>query len=88
VWPPGLHEFDLVFDVPGTTDTILLKDVKHHVKTVLMGHFDSFIDTEHDNSFHAVLVSLEKRFHQRIKALEKNTCCHNSKVLFCSYMIQ
>jgi len=40
VWPPGLREFDLVFDVPGTPDTILLKDVKRHVKTVLMGHFD------------------------------------------------
>ena len=38
VWPPGLHEFDLVFDVPGTPDTILPKDVKPQVKTVLMGH--------------------------------------------------
>jgi len=40
VWPQGLREFDLVFDVPGTPDTKLPKDVKHHVKTVLMGHFD------------------------------------------------
>jgi len=88
VWPPELREFDLVFDVPGMPDTILLKDVKRHVKTVLMGHFDSLIDTEHGNPCHTVIVSLEKRFNQRIKTLEKNTGCHDSKVLFCSYMIQ
>jgi len=47
VWPPGQLEFGLVFDVPGTPDTIALKDVKRHVKRVLMGHFDSLYDTEH-----------------------------------------
>jgi len=88
VWPPGLREFDLGFDVPGTPDTILLKDVKRHVKTVLIGHFDLLIDTEHRNPSHAVLVSLEKRFDQRIKTIKKNTGCHDSKVLFCLYMIQ
>ena len=87
-WPPGLREFDLVFDAPGTPDTILLKDVKCHVKTVLMGHFDSLIDTQHGNPCHAVLVSFKKRFHQRIETLGKNTGCQDSKVLFCSYMIQ
>jgi len=40
------------------------------------------------NPCHAVLVILRKRFHQRIKRLEKNTDCHDSKVLFCLYMIQ
>ena len=47
VWPPGMREFGLGFDVPGTPDTITLKDVKRHVKIVLMGHFDSLYDTEH-----------------------------------------
>jgi len=62
VWPPGLREFDLGFDVPRTPHTILLKDVKRHVKTVvLMGHFDLLIDTEHRNPCYAVLVSLEKK---------------------------
>jgi len=90
VWPLGLREFDLVFNVPGMPDTILLEYVKRHVKTVLMGHFDlaTLIDTEHGNLCHAVLVSLEKRFHQRIKTLEKNIGCPDSKVIFCLYMIQ
>ena len=47
VWPAGLREFGRVFDVPGTPESILLKDVKTHVKTVLMGHFASLVDTEH-----------------------------------------
>ena len=47
VWPAGLREFGLVFDVPGTPESILLRDVKTHVKTVLIGHFESLIDTEH-----------------------------------------
>ena len=47
VWPAGLREFGRVFDVPGTPESILLKDVKTHVKTVLMGHFVSLVDTEH-----------------------------------------
>jgi len=40
VWPAGLREFGRVFDVPWTPESILLRDVKTHVKTVLMGHFE------------------------------------------------
>ena len=47
VWPLGLCKFGRGFDVPGTPESKLLKDVKIHVKTVLTGHFESFIDTEH-----------------------------------------
>ena len=47
VRPQGLRAFGWVFDVPGTPETILLRDVKIHVKTVLMGHFESLIDKEH-----------------------------------------
>jgi len=47
VWPPGLREFSLVFDVPGTPETIFEQDIKRHLKQVLMGHFNSLCDTEH-----------------------------------------